>query len=248
MSDSGHKSRKSKSAKHHLKKRKFKQDKDNYNAKINRLDRINKDHFPSGFDTRVLSKKPYIVKVRRFMNTEEIETVIAMTKGKFQSSKIIVSDEMIESSTRTSKTAFITDNGHHETYSKPIERILKKVCYLAGCKRNQIENLMVVKYGEGDEYYDHHDYFTSEHIEIISDGGQRIATFFCYLNSLDPDDGGETEFPLIEAKVKPSKGTAVFWWNVTPSGKLIDDTLHRGNPVKRRTKYGMNIWIREHGW
>lgn len=238
-----------KSYKSRTKTRKSKRNKDRYHARINRLEKINRDHFPNGFDTRVLSDTPYIVKIRRFLNTEEIDALLSMAEGKFERSTIIISDEMVESTSRTSQTAFITDNGHFETYSKPVERVLKKVCYLAGCKRNQIESLMVVKYGTGQEYEDHHDYFRPHHKEIIADGGQRIATFFCYLNSLEPDAGGETEFPLIDVKTKPSKGTAVFWWNMKPSGKLLSKTLHQGNPVLGDiTKYGLNIWIREHGW
>lgn len=222
---------------------------DKYHARMNKLDKINHEHFPVGFDTRVLSRKPYIVKIRRFMNSEEIDVLLNMAEGKFEKSTIIVSDEMVQSTSRTSETAFITDDGHYETYSKPVEKLLRKVCYLAGCERYQIESLMVVKYGNGDEYEDHHDYFRPEHTDILSDGGQRICTFFCYLNSLDPGDGGETEFPLIDVKAKPSKGTAVFWWDMKPSGKLLSDTLHRGNPVlAETTKYGLNIWVREHGW
>ena len=221
-----------------------------YRARIDRPDKINPARFPSGFKTTVLHQNPYIVKARRMLNTDEIETVLGMAKGKFERSTIVVDGEMVYSNVRTSETAFITDNGHYEEYSAPVNSILKKVCYLAGCERNQVESLMVVKYGEGEEYYNHHDYFKPEHDEVIEDGGQRIATFFCYLTSLDPEEGGETEFPLIGVKAKPSKGTAVFWWDMKPSGKLLTKTLHRGNPVKsqNKTKYGLNIWIREHGW
>jgi len=216
--------------------------------KIEDLKRINKKYFPAGFDTKILYKDPYIVKIRRFLNTEEIEAILDLAKGKFKRSTIVVEDKLIESDVRTSETAFITDNGHFNKYSKPIENVLKKVRYLTGCKRNQIESLMCVKYGEGQEYYNHHDYFRPEHTDMISEGGQRVYTFFVYLNSLDENDGGETEFPLIGVKSKPSKGTAVFWRNMTPDGKLLKKTLHRGNPVKKGIKFGLNLWIRSEGW
>lgn len=223
---------------------------ESYHARIDRPDSINPSRFPSGFKTTVLYNNPYIVKVRRMLNTEEIDTVLNMAEGKFERSTIVVDGEMVHSNVRTSETAFITDNGHYDDYSPSVDSILKKVCYLAGCRRNQIESLMVVKYGDGEEYYNHHDYFKPEHEEVIEDGGQRIATFFCYLTSLDPEEGGETEFPLIGVKAKPSKGTSVFWWDMMPSGKLLTKTLHRGNPVRavNKIKYGLNIWIREHGW
>jgi len=215
-------------------------------SKINKISKINHKHFPRGFKPTILSNKPYIVKLRRFLNTEEIETLLRMAKGKFEHSTIIVDDEEILSTTRTSKTAFITDNGQFEKYSKPVENVLKKVCYLVGCKREQIESLMVVKYKPSQQYYDHWDFFEEDDSSLYEEGGrQRIATFFCYLNSLDIGDGGETEFPKLNIKSKPSKGTAVFWWDTDKKGNVIRETLHRGNPVKRGTKYGLNIWIRE---
>lgn len=220
----------------------------NYRTKIDKLDKINTEHFPSGFQTKVINEKPYIVKLRRFLNTEEINALLSLAEGHFERSTIVVSDEMVESDTRTSETAFIMDDGNYETYDKPIERLLKKICYLTGCKRNQIE-MMLVKYHKNEEYQEHHDFFKPDHTETMAVEGQRMATFFCYLNSLEEEDEGETEFPLINLKVKPSKGTAVFWWNVTPSGKPINKTLHRGNPVLGNTiKYGLNIWVRSHGW
>ena len=217
------------------------------NYVIDHPDRINKKYFHKNFRHRRLCKRPYIVKLRRFLDDEEINAVLKMAEGKFKSSEIVVDGELVHSTTRTSSTAFITSNGHYNKCTRPVERILKKVCYLVGCKRSQIEGLMVVRYKEGEEYEDHHDYFDSEYLENPFDqGGQRIATFFCYLNNLpNKDGGGETEFPKLDISVSPSKGTGVFWWNVDKKGKTIDKTLHQGNVVKSGTKYGLNIWIRE---
>ena len=218
-------------------------------ARINKPAKIDQKRFPEGFKVKKLNDDPYILKLRRFLNTEECETLIKMAKGKFERSTIVYDDSLIESSTRTSETAFVTDDGHFNQYSAPVEKVLEKVMYLTGCKRSQIEGLMVVKYRTGQEYQEHHDFFKPEHTEMLEFGGQRIITFFCYLTSLDPEDGGETEFPLIKLKIKPSRGTAVFWWNQRPDGSLIEKTLHRGNPVLgEKTKYGLNIWIREKGW
>ena len=218
-------------------------------ARIDNPKKIDTKEFPKGFSIKKLFEDPYILKLRRFLDTEECETLIQMAKGKFERSTIVYDDTLIESSTRTSETAFVTDDGHFNEYSKPVENILKKVMYLTGCKRNQIEGLMVVKYSKGQEYQEHHDYFKPEHTDMMETAGQRVGTIFGYLTSLDPEDGGETEFPLIDLKIKPSRGTAVFWWNQKPDGVLIEKTLHRGNPVLgNTTKYGINIWIRENGW
>jgi prolyl 4-hydroxylase len=212
---------------------------------------INPEYFPKGFSTKILSDKPYIVKIRRFLESCEIDILLSMAEGLFTRSKIVVDGEMIDSIARTSQTAFITDNGHYKHTDDPIiNNVLNKVCYLTGCNTSQIEALMVVKYLEGDEYQEHHDYFYEDDQNLIEGCGQRMATFFVYLNSLDDDKGGETEFPKLDLKIKPSKGTATFWWNQNKHGDVIPETLHRGNPVKGRKtiKYGLNIWIREYGY
>lgn len=214
--------------------------------KIARVKKINPERFPPGFKPTIIHKRPYIVNLQRFLNTEEIKTLIRMGERRFEPSTTVVGDKMIISKDRTSKTAFVTEEGHRRRYSKPIERILRKVMYLVGCRREQIEGLMVVKYEPGQYYRRHHDYFQPEDAVIMGEAGQRIATFFCYLNTVE--EGGETEFPLLDVKVKPKQGTAVFWWDVDKSGNTIPETLHQGNPPKRGTKYGLNIWIREYGW
>jgi prolyl 4-hydroxylase len=221
-----------------------------YRAKINDIDSINKSHFPKGFRAKVLHKKPYIVKLKHFINKDEINAILDMAKGKFTRSTVILNDQMEYSTTRTSHTAYITDDGHKKEYNKHIDRILKKACYLVGCERNKVESLMVVRYKDGQQYYNHHDYFDEDFTDMLNDGSQRIATYFVYLNGLERGEGGETEFPEIGVKSNPEEGTAVFWWNTDKRGRVIPETLHRGNPVKGKgkIKYGLNIWIREEGW
>lgn len=225
-----------------------------YNKSEKRIDqptRINKDRFHPRFRTKLVKDDPYILKLSHLLNRKEIKAIIKMAYDKgFEKSTIVVDGQLTQSTTRTSETAYLTDDGHKYTYDKYIESVLKKICYLMSCDRSKIESLMVVKYGEGKEYYNHWDFFEPADESFRNDGGQRIATFFVYLNDLDgKDHGGETEFPRIGVKVTPRKGTGIFWWNER-EGKVIRDTMHRGNPVKGKgnIKYGLNIWIRKDGW
>ena len=215
-------------------------------SKIDNIEEINHDYFPEGFKPRILNEHPYIIKLRRFINTEEIRALMKLGEDKFERSTIVISGELVESTTRTSETAYITYDGHFENYEKPIENILNKVCYLVGCHRSQIESMMLVKYKKGKYYDEHWDFFKKEHEDIMGKAKQRMATFFVYLTILDDNEGGENEFPKLNLRIKPSKGAAVFWWNMDPDGKLLRKTLHQGNPVLGDTiKYGLNIWIRE---
>lgn len=213
---------------------------------INNFELIKWKYFPDKCRIKVLSTDPFIVKIKNFLSAEEISYLRKRAHHNYKPSTIIHNDEIIESSYRTNSVAYITDNGQYGDYPE-LKNLYKKICHLVGCNKQQIENLMVVKYQPHEQYFDHHDYFKSTDTQMISDGGQRIASFFIYLNSLDKDAAGETEFPSISLKCRPVAGTAIFWWNLV-DGHLQDLTLHRGNPVLSGTKYGLNIWIREHGW
>jgi len=59
------------------------------------------------------------------------------------------------------------------------------------------------------------------------------------------DDNG-TEIKWIE--VLPKAGTALFWYNVDPTGAVDMKTLHAGLAVINGTKIGLNIWTREKAW
>lgn len=64
----------------------------------------------------------------------------------------------------------------------------------------------------------------------------RCLAFMTYLNSVDDDAGGETEFKYQDIKVKPEKGKTIIWpadWTYT----------HRGNIIKSGNKYIVTGWF-----
>ncbi len=85
--------------------------------------------------------------------------------------------------------------------------------------------------------------------QAIEERGQRVATFFTYLNNVPVDNGGETDFPKIfKLKVRPRKNTAVLWFNIRANGREDPRVLHAGLPVQGDLeKWGMNIWVRHPG-
>ena len=50
--------------------------------------------------------------------------------------------------------------------------------------------------------------------------------------------GGRTVFPRIGAGIPPVAGSAVFWYNLFPSGDADQLTLHGACPVLYGTKWG----------
>ena len=67
--------------------------------------------------------------------------------------------------------------------------------------------------------------------------GSRYIVFILYLNSLDPENAGETEFIRQELKVTPKENTIVFW-------PATYTHPHRGNPVYGdKEKYVLTGWL-----
>ena len=64
----------------------------------------------------------------------------------------------------------------------------------------------------------------------------RFAVYILYLNTLLPEQGGETEFLYQQKRIAPQAGTLVLF----PAAYTH---VHRGNPPMNATKYIMTGWI-----
>ena len=62
-----------------------------------------------------------------------------------------------------------------------------------------------------------------------------------------PEQGGATVFTRIGVKVKPERRSAVFWYNLLPSGDGDFRTRHAACPVLYGTKWVSNKWIHSVG-
>lgn len=194
-----------------------------------------------------LNENPKITKITNFLSSGECKFLISLADGSFENSLIFADDgNKYQSTYRTSKSAILTDNGHYKKYNKHIENILSKIISVTNTDRSKIEALAVVKYLPGQEFKAHYDYFNEKYKEKL-EGRQRLETIFVWLNSLNEDQGGETEFPLLNIKERPVEGSALFWQNVV-NNKCQELTKHSGNKVLSGVKYGLNIWINDIDW
>ncbi|XP_056325429.1 prolyl 4-hydroxylase subunit alpha-1a isoform X3 [Danio aesculapii] len=143
---------------------------------------------------------------------------------------------------RVSKSAWLA------AYEHPIvDRINQRIEDITGLNVKTAEELQVANYGVGGQYEPHFDFGRKDEPDAFKElgTGNRIATWLFYMS--DVAAGGATVFPEVGAAVKPLKGTAVFWYNLFPSGEGDYSTRHAACPVLVGNKWVSNKWIHERG-
>jgi hypothetical protein len=122
-------------------------------------------------------------------------------------------------------------------------RILQsRMARMADFELAHCEPLTLLRYGIGEQYRPHHDYFFPTAPEIRQSGGQRHSTVCVYLN--DVPQGGETVFPDRDVTVSPKRGRAVMFRNLRADGSPDPHSLHAGLPVLAGEKWLASCWIR----
>lgn len=115
---------------------------------------------------------------------------------------------------------------------------------LSGYPKQHQELLQVVQYDVNGEFKEHHDACEDVNSSYCSTfnsfSGQRQCTLLIYLN--EDMEGGETEFPMLNLKITPRVGKAIFFWNVHADENVIAESLHRGNPVRSGMKWIATKW------
>ncbi|EFX77502.1 hypothetical protein DAPPUDRAFT_25542, partial [Daphnia pulex] len=92
----------------------------------------------------------------------------------------------------------------------------------------------ILSYGVGGHFSPHCDYIRNKRIEAKT--GNILATLIIYLNEVE--NGGATVFPIVKTRVKPVKGSALFWYNLNPdNGEGNPTTLHASCPILSGSKW-----------
>ena len=121
-------------------------------------------------------------------------------------------------------------------YDAVVAQLVKRIAAIAGLPATHAEPLGVLRYGPGQEYRPHYDYYTDDRHQA-----QRAATVFVYLNQVE--EGGGTDFPRLGVRIEPERGKAVRFDNIHPDGAPNPDTLHAGLPVIRGEKWLATLWF-----
>ena len=138
-----------------------------------------------------------------------------------------------------------------------IAAIENRAAELLSLPNHSVEPLQLVRYSKGQYFNDHHDIgvlFEDGSVELPEKNAmtppRRIVTILVYLNDLTTESGGGTIFPLLgngdKFSIRPKKGMAVMWCNVTKDGYPDPRLVHSGEAIKTDAlKYAINIWACE---
>ncbi|KAL7538279.1 hypothetical protein ACHAXR_008444 [Thalassiosira sp. AJA248-18] len=188
---------------------------------------------------------PWIVTLENFISDKEADALVAAghNKGYERSSDVGVENpdgthEDEVSDGRTSTNSWCDEELCNQ--DAVIGPVVKRIAALTGTTVNHSEYLQLLRYEPGQYYEQHHDYI--EYQEGLP-CGVRMLTLFLYLN--DVEEGGGTNFPLLDITVQPKKGSALLWPSVIDENIEKKDfrTDHEALPVSKGIKYGANAWI-----
>ena len=198
-----------------------------------------------GVETLVANEDPPVIMIRGLLTPWECRHLISLAGPKLEDSTMIVNGkEVVNRKSRSSRSAFITKSG--KLHDDPvIHRFLGRLSEMIDVPIDHFEGMKVVNYRKGEEYTAHKDYFGAG-TSFVEKVGDRMYTFFVYLNDMTEEQGGATAFPDLGLKVMPEAGSAMFWVNIDHNGKYFTKTTHAGEAVNTdREKWGVNVWIRQ---
>ncbi len=133
------------------------------------------------------------------------------------------------SAARTSESAVLI-----QKKEQALNYIYEKSVSLFNIAPERLEPIQCVKYRPDTYFIPHLDSGGKEH-------DPRLYTMLIYLN--DDFEGGETFFPELGKKIKPKRGTALIFKNMTCYDENIAYSIHAGLPVTKGVKYACNIWV-----
>ena len=186
---------------------------------------------------------PRIVLFGNLLSNDECEEMIELSRGKLARSSV-VNNETGAYDIHPHRTSYGTyfDRGENDL----IRRLEKRIADLVQYPVENGEPIQILHYEPGGEYKPHYDYFDPKqpgNEQVLTQGGQRIATLIMYLN--DVEAGGSTVFPEVGVDVLPRRGNAVYFAYCSETGALDARSLHGGSPVGAGEKWIATKWFRE---
>ena len=190
---------------------------------------------------RVLSEHLELFHLRQFLTPAECAGLIGQIDANRRPSTI--ADANGDAWFRTSETCDLAST------DLLVIALNAKLAWISGIDPAHGEPLQGQRYGIGQEFKAHTDYFEpdgADFAKYCTTSGQRSWTFMIYLN--DVSAGGGTRFPEINRTFQPEQGALLAWNNRLADGSGNAATLHHGMAVRKGAKYVITRWYRERIW
>lgn len=188
--------------------------------------------------------RPLILRYHDVISEREMEKVKELAKPRLRRATVHdpQTGKLTTAPYRVSKSAWLGASEH-----PLVDKINQRIQDVTGLDVSTAEDLQVANYGVGGQYEPHFDFGQDDEPDAFAElgTGNRIATWLLYMS--DVQAGGATVFTDIGAAIKPKKGSAVFWYNLYPSGEGDYRTRHAACPVLVGNKWVSNKWIHERG-
>ena len=117
-----------------------------------------------------------------------------------------------------------------------VQAVNRCIAKATGTEAGWGEPLNILKYTPGQQYRPHHDGTGTDNVSV------RTLTALIWLN--DQFEGGETDFPKINVRVRGGVGDMLVFKNVRDDGSFDERMIHAGLPVTEGVKWMASRWIR----
>ena len=181
---------------------------------------------------RIISQDPYIALYPALFSPAECKYLAMLAAPWLESAMVDVEgDETRFEGVRDADSSAIA----HLTEDLVVQRINRCIAAATRTEPDWGEPLNVLRYKPGQQYRPHHD-------GRGSGGEVRIMTALIWLN--EQFDGGETDFPSLNIRVRGGVGDMLVFRNVHDDGSQDDRLIHAGLPVTQGVKWMASRWIR----
>lgn len=186
-----------------------------------------------------------LLSIQNVLSSEDCQKIIAYGKSKLGPSTTIKNKSQTIDPMRTSFTAQLTESGKFSPLPE-LKRLQLLLTAWSYYPVTHMESINLTYYPPGTFFKPHYDFFYFEPT-FKGPSGERILTFFAYLNTLDQNQKGQTCFPKLDISVRPIQGNCLFWPNTSFDGqKIFHETFHEGQEVLDGEKWALNIWMRQY--
>ena len=145
-----------------------------------------------------------------------------------------------DNSLRTSLAVALNQEQDYEL----IQDLVQRVCQATSHDWSRYEAPVLTYYPPGALFAKHADASPTRGSEWSDEGGQRVVTCICYLNTVS--SGGETSFDQLGIDVAPEQGSALVFFPTIAGNSLEADPLltHESLPSANDEKYIIQMFGR----